>query len=116
MESGRLRGSGNSACALRTHLASRHRSLQQVSWFSVTKMTMKISDAPLLFAQRRRELRGDDNDQSYSSSYRESCVETSGHLQIVLRNRRRIFPFRRTDLLHEIRIVDVRRLHGIFFS
>lgn len=39
-------------------------------------------------------------------------METPSHLQIILRNRRRIFPIRRANVRNEIWIVDVRRIPG----
>jgi len=46
------------------------------------------------YLQRRWQLRGDDNDESNTALHRESRVETAGHLQILLRNKCRIFPVR----------------------
>lgn len=65
-----------------------------------------------VFLQRRRQLRGDDHDKSHTALHRQSDVETTSHLQIVLWNRRWILSVWRANVLHEIRIVDVRRIHG----
>lgn len=62
--------------------------------------------------QRRRQLRSDDNDKGHSALHGQSGVETSGHIQVVLRDRRRVLSVRRANVLHEIRIVDIRRIHG----
>lgn len=62
--------------------------------------------------QRRRQLRSDDNDESDTALHRESRVETAGHLQILLRDKRRVLPVRRADLFHEVWILDLRRIHG----
>lgn len=62
--------------------------------------------------QRRWQLRGDDNDESNTALHWESRVETAGHLQILLRNKRRVLPIRRADVFHEVWIVDVRWIHG----
>lgn len=64
------------------------------------------------YLQRRRQLRGDDNDKSNIALHWESRVETTGHLQILLRNKRRVLPVRRANVFHEVWIVDVRWIHG----
>lgn len=66
--------------------------------------------------QRRRQLRGDHHDEGDPTTRRDSHVEAAGHLQVLLRDRRRVFPVRRADLLHEIRILDVRRQYGKYKS
>lgn len=62
--------------------------------------------------QRRWQLRGDDNDESDTALHGKSRVETAGHLQILLRDKRRVLPVRRADVFHEVWILDVRRIHG----
>lgn len=62
--------------------------------------------------QCRWKLRGDNNDKGHTTLYGKGGVETSSYLQIVLRNQRGVLSFRRANMFHEIRIVDVRRIHG----
>ncbi|GFR19846.1 NAChRalpha1 [Trichonephila clavata] len=59
-----------------------------------------------------RELRSDHHDEGHPALRRESDLEASRHLQELLRDRRRVLPLRRTDLPHEVRILDLRRIHG----
>ncbi|GBM34796.1 hypothetical protein AVEN_7845-1 [Araneus ventricosus] len=59
-----------------------------------------------------RELRGDSGDESSTGQQGDNPVETSGYLQELLRDRRRILSIRRADLSHEIRLVDLRRVQG----
>jgi len=62
--------------------------------------------------QRRWQLRGDDYDESDTALHGKSRVETAGHLQILLRDKRRVLPVRRADVFHEVWILDLRRIHG----
>lgn len=62
--------------------------------------------------QRGRQLRGDYHDQSHTALHGQGGVETAGHIQIVLRDQRRVFPVRRADVFDEVRLVDLRRIHG----
>ena len=39
-------------------------------------------------------------------------MEATGHIQVFLRDRRRILPVRRADVRHEVRLVDLRWLPG----
>ena len=62
--------------------------------------------------QRGWQLRGDHNDQGDIASHGKGDVEATRHLQIILRNWRGVFSIRPTDVFHEVRIVDLRWLHG----
>lgn len=74
-------------------------------WY--TSIYMNVS-----LLQRGRQLRGDDNDESHIALHGQSGVETAGHLQIVLRDQRRVLSVRRANVLHEVRVLDLRRIHG----
>ena len=39
-------------------------------------------------------------------------VEAAGHLQVLVRDRRRVLPLRRADVRHEVRQLDLRRIPG----
>lgn len=39
-------------------------------------------------------------------------MEATGHIQVLLRDRRRILSVRRANVRHEVRLVDLRRLPG----
>ena len=41
-------------------------------------------------------------------------MEAARHLSLFVRDGRRVFPLRRTDVRHEIRLVDLRWLPGQF--
>ncbi|GFY38939.1 uncharacterized protein TNIN_86341 [Trichonephila inaurata madagascariensis] len=59
-----------------------------------------------------RELRGDFGDESSTGQQGDHPMETSGYLQELMRDRRRILPIRRTNLSHEIRLMDLRWVQG----
>lgn len=62
--------------------------------------------------QRGRGVRSHHDDQSYPTLHGEGTMDTSSYLQILVRDRRSIFPVRSTNLLHEVRFVDLRRYSG----
>jgi len=66
--------------------------------------------------QCRWELRSDHHDEGYSPSHWQSGLETSGYLQVFLWNRRWVLPIRRTDMLHEVWFLDLRRLPGLYIA
>jgi len=53
--------------------------------------------------QRRRQFRRDAGHQGDHIPRRAGRMETAGHIQIVVRDRRGIFPVRRADVRVEIR-------------
>jgi len=53
--------------------------------------------------QRRRQFRRDAGHQGDHIPRRACRMETAGHIQIVVRDRRGIFPVRRADVRVEIR-------------
>lgn len=53
--------------------------------------------------QRRRKLRGDPSHQGDHLPPRSGRVETACYLQVLMRDRRRVLPFRRADLRAQIR-------------
>ncbi|GFW92134.1 uncharacterized protein TNCV_3540201 [Trichonephila clavipes] len=63
-----------------------------------------------------RELRGDFGDESSTGQQGDHPMETSGYLQELMRDRRRILPIRRTNLSHEIRLMDLRWVQGLLIS
>lgn len=62
--------------------------------------------------QRGRGVRSHHDDQSYPTLHGEGTMDTSSYLQILVRDRRSIFSVRSTNLLHEVRFVDLRRYSG----
>lgn len=68
------------------------------TWF-----TLNVS----LETQCWRQLRSDFVDKSYSPPHGFSQLESTCHLQVQLRNGRRMVPLWQTKLSHEIRIVDL---------
>lgn len=83
-------------------------------WLQNVLIFKKNFQTSSIHFQRRWQLRSDNNDQSDSSSYGQSRLETARHLQILLWNRRRVLSLRWADVLHEVRFVDIRRLHGMY--
>lgn len=65
-----------------------------------------------IWFQRGRGVRSHHDDQSYPALHGEGTMDTSGYLQILVRDRRSIFSVRSTNLLHEVRFVDLRRYSG----
>lgn len=57
--------------------------------------------------QRGRQLRSDSGHEGDSQLHRPSRMEATSNLQVFLWDRRRVLPFWRTDLRHEIRLLDV---------
>ena len=64
--------------------------------------------------QRRWQFWSDPCHEGHPVVERPCRVEAPGHLQIFLRDRRRVFPLRRADLCHEIRVLDLWRVSGGF--
>lgn len=62
--------------------------------------------------QRGRGVRSHHDDQSYPTLHGEGTMDTSSYFQILVRDRRSIFSVRSTNLLHEVRFVDLRRYSG----
>lgn len=74
------------------------------SFFRITKLEN--------WFQRGWGVRGYHDDQSYPTLHGQGTVDTSGDFQILVRDRRPIFPIRSANLLHEVRLVDLRRYSG----
>lgn len=68
--------------------------------------------SPLAKFQRGRGVRSYHDDQSHPALHGQGIVDASGYLQILVRDRRSIFSLRSTNLLHEVRFLDVRRYSG----
>lgn len=119
--SGRVRRCHRTLRTQRAHMASRHCALQQVRT-SILFKSNKIFPFPSNsffrimklenWFQRGWGVRGYHDDQSYPTLHGQGTVDTSGDFQILVRDRRPIFPIRSANLLHEVRLVDLRRYSG----
>ena len=62
--------------------------------------------------QCRWRLHRDDDDESHLAPRREGRLEPAGHLQVLVRDRRRVLSLRPADLLPQVRKLDRRRVSG----
>jgi hypothetical protein len=65
--------------------------------------------------QRGRGVRGHHYDKGCASFQRQSCLDSASDLQVILWDRRQVLPVRPTDVLHEVRIMDIWWLSGKIF-
>ena len=66
------------------------------------------------FLQRWWQFRGHSSHKGHPDGLRKSGMEAARHLSLFVRDGRRVFPLRRTDMCHEIWLVDLRWLPGHF--
>jgi len=57
--------------------------------------------------QRGRGVRGYHDDKGCASLQRQGCLDSASDLQVILRDRRQVLPLRPTDVLYEVRIMDI---------
>jgi len=62
--------------------------------------------------QRRRGVRGHHDDKGCASLQREGCLDSASDLQVIMRDRRQVLSVRPTDVLYEVRIMDIRWISG----
>lgn len=101
--------------SLKDNIKGYHIDIPKILVQSICKSFPNLTYFPSFFFfpfQRRWQLWSDNNDKSNSSSHGQSGVETARHLQILLRNWCRVLSLRRADMFHEVRILDLRWLHG----
>lgn len=66
----------------------------------------------LICSQRRRSLWGFPDDQGHCALGRDHNVDSTCQLQVLLHHGRHLLPLWPTELLHEVRLLDLRRKHG----
>ena len=66
----------------------------------------------LISSQRRRPFWGFPDDKSHCALGRHHYMDSARQLQVLLHHGRYILPLRSTELLHEVRLLDLRRKHG----
>lgn len=63
--------------------------------------------------QRWRWVRGDHHDEGHSALHGQGGVDPAGHFQIILRDWCALLSLRSADVLHEVRLLDLRRRSGM---